>query len=70
MVVPEHAQVPHTNRCHQGAYHLIELARSGPKNSAKSGVPHVKEGFYPRIIRRVAFTFLSRFAVRPFIFGH
>jgi len=70
VVVPEHAQVPHANRCHQGAYHLVELARGGPKDSAKSRVPHVEEGLYPRIIWRILFTFLSCFAVGPFIFGH
>jgi len=27
VLVPEHTQVAYTNRCHQGAYHLVELAR-------------------------------------------
>jgi len=69
VVVPEHAQVPHANRRHKRADHLVELASGGTKDPAKSRVPHVKEGFYSCIILRVLFRFLSCFAVGP-IFGH
>ncbi len=69
MVIPEHAQVPHTNGRHKGADHLVELTSGRPKNPAKSRVPHVKERLYSRIVRRVLLLSLFCFAVRP-IFGH
>lgn len=69
MIIPEHTKVPDTNGSHQRTDHLVELASGGPKDSAKSRVPHVKEGFDSHIIWGVLFRLLSCFAVGP-VFGH
>ena len=50
MIIPEHAKVSHADGCHQGADHLVELARSGPEYSSESGVTHVQKRLYPCLL--------------------
>ncbi len=46
MVIPEHAQVSDTDGSHEGADHLVELARRRSQNAPESRVPHIEERFY------------------------
>src|SRR5438094_5240481 len=54
MVVPEHAEVTDTDRGHQRAYHLVELARRRSENTPERRVSHVQERFDGRLDRRVS----------------
>ncbi len=54
MVVPEHAEVPDTDRGHQRAYHLVELAGGGSQDTPERRVSHVQERFDGRLDRRVS----------------
>jgi len=46
MVIPEHAQVSDADGGHEGADHLVELARRRSQNTPESRVSHVKKRFY------------------------
>jgi hypothetical protein len=54
MVIPEHTQVSDTDGGHEGADHLVELARRGPQNAPEGRVSHVKKRLYRGFRHRVA----------------
>ena len=56
MVIPEHAEVSDADRGHEGADHLVELARGSAKDASECWVAHVEERFYRGLRHR---TFLS-----------
>ena len=57
MVVPEHTEITYADGGHQGADHLVELARCCAENTSEGGVTHVEEGFYRGFRHRVVLSF-------------
>jgi len=53
MVVPEHTEIAYADGSHEGADHLVELARRGSKNAPERRVSHVEKRFYCRLRHRV-----------------
>ncbi len=47
MFIPEHAEISNADSRHQGANHLVELARRGSQYSSKGGVSHIQKRLYP-----------------------
>ena len=64
MVIPEHAQVSDTDGRHEGTNHLVELAGRGTQNAPERRVPHVEEGFYGSLDRRVELSLILSFVCR------
>ena len=64
MVIPEHAQVSDTDRGHERADHLVELARGSAKNASECWVAHVEERFYRGFRHRVALSLILSLVCR------
>jgi hypothetical protein len=57
MVIPEHTEIANADGGHQGADHLVELARCSTQNTSERRVSHVEKRFYRGFSDRVALSF-------------
>ena len=64
MVIPEHAEVSDTDRGHERADHLVELARSSTEDASECWIAHVEERFYRGLRRRVAWSLVLSLVCR------
>jgi hypothetical protein len=69
MIVPEHTEITHTNRGHEGTDHLVELTRRSTQNASERRVSHVKKRFYRgfghRVVSSFALSLVCRHRLEP-----
>jgi hypothetical protein len=69
MVIPEHTEITYADGGHEGADHLVELARCSTQNASERRVSHVKKRFYRgfghRVVSSFALSLVCRHRLEP-----